>query len=330
MNCCSLRARSLRGALTLLVAATTLSTYQAASAALLSGYDLVVIGDLDSNSEVEGKTYVGGNLSGPASNYGILLTIPKEETSFAVYGNVTAGNVNISKGSVEIGGNLSGGNINMNSGGYYAIAGTKSGNVNNGTSRPSTQLPLPAEVFDSYLAASATLAAMPANSTFAIEGGFRAQFTADPSIVGGVAVFHVQASDVFASPQNPSQLAVTMNSASGMVINVYGANITTPNSLNPVGALATDAVRERLIWNFIDTESIMLQANFNGMLLAPKANLTNSTAIDGQVVVNSFTQRGEVHLPISTLFPEISSIPEPTAFASVVVALVLATQRRVA
>jgi choice-of-anchor A domain-containing protein len=330
MNCCSLRAPFQRGALALLVVTATLTLHQPASAALLSGYDLVVFGDLDTNSEVEGKTYVGGNLSGPASNYGVAVTLPKAETSLAVYGNITANNVNISQGSLEIGGNLAGGsNVNLNSAGFYAIGGTKFGNVNNGTLRAPEGMPTPAEALAYYTGASAALAVLPANSTFAIEGGFRAQFTADPSIVGGIAVFNVQASDVFASPLNPSQLAVTMNSAAGMVINVYGANITTPNSMNPVGALATDAVRERLIWNFIDTESITLQTNFNGMLLAPNASLTNNTAIDGQVVVESFVQRGEVHLPISTLFTEITTIPEPAAALSAAAMLVLVMSRRI-
>ena len=37
----------------------------------LHEWNLVVLGDLKSSSEVEGRTFVGGNLSGTSSNYQI-------------------------------------------------------------------------------------------------------------------------------------------------------------------------------------------------------------------------------------------------------------------
>src|SRR5689334_20078491 len=80
-------------------------------------YNLIVLKDLQSSSQVQGKTFVGGNLSGGSSNY---FTSPGSQAggvALTVGGNVTGGAKNINNGgSVKVGGDLTSG-ANMNGGG---------------------------------------------------------------------------------------------------------------------------------------------------------------------------------------------------------------------
>lgn len=56
----------------------------------LKEWNLIVLGDLTSSSEVEGRTFVGGNLNGNSSNYQIR-SVPA--SSYAVPGLTVVGNV---------------------------------------------------------------------------------------------------------------------------------------------------------------------------------------------------------------------------------------------
>ncbi len=118
------------------VVAVGSASIEPATAGPLNDYDLIVFGDLTTSSEVEGKTFVGGNLSG-TSNYGTKLTIPSSTVSLQVGGSITSGNIQLNAGSLQVAGNISA-NVNMNSQGNYAVGGTISGNVNGGTHIPLT------------------------------------------------------------------------------------------------------------------------------------------------------------------------------------------------
>ena len=298
-----------------------------ANAALLDSFNLVVIGDLDSQSAVEGKTYVGGNLSGSGSNYGVGLpnTFPLSEVSLQVAGNVSAGNISVNAGSVEIGGDFTGSTLNVNSGGNYAVGGNITGNVNNGAQVPLGSIPSPASVAAHYEALSLSYASLAPNSAFAANGD-ESTFTADPALqAGNLAVFSVDASTIFDAAF--SELILNLNSAGAAIINVAGTDVTFPSSLNATGALVTDEVRARVIWNFFEATSVSLESNFNGAVLAPLADLTNTTAIDGSVVAGSFVQRGQVNLPVSVIAPPFG-VPEPTALALMTLLGGAATLRR--
>ena len=68
--------RTSKARIAALLAATVLAAAPAyadtpSGISALSEWNLVVLGDLVSSSEVEGRTFVGGNLSGTSSNYNI-------------------------------------------------------------------------------------------------------------------------------------------------------------------------------------------------------------------------------------------------------------------
>ena len=275
----------------------------------MNEYNLIVFGDLDSQSNVQGKAFIGGNLSGTASDFGTMLSIPSSETSLLVGGDVLATIENINRGSIEVGGDISAGStINMNSGGSAAVGGTVFGTVQNG---PVVPLGSPVDIsgIQSTLeAASAALAALSANSTTSVQNGNQLVFDAQPGGPQNQAVFNVTAADVFEN-NSLAQMQMNANGASQIIINVSGSSMTWNNGMNQVGAFTSNALREIVVWNFYEATSLTVDRNLNGALLAPDAHLTNSTNIDGSVAVASFTQRGEVHLPTTAVaVPEASSL----------------------
>ncbi|MBW8812173.1 MAG: choice-of-anchor A family protein [Caulobacterales bacterium] len=101
-------------------------------------YNLIALKDLSSSSEVEGRAFVGGNLSGNSSNY---FTQPHGLTGgngLVVAGNVSGGTKQVNNGAaLAVGGNLTSG-ANMNAGpggtGTVKVGGSISGgtvNANN-------------------------------------------------------------------------------------------------------------------------------------------------------------------------------------------------------
>lgn len=275
----------------------------------MSEYNLIVFGDLDSQSNVQGKAFIGGSLSGTASDFGSMLSIPSSEVSLLVGQDILATIENINKGSVEVGGNISAAStINMNSGGSVAVGGTVFGTVQNGPVVPLGSSVDISGIQSTLEAASAALAALTPNSSTSIQNGNQLVFDAQPSGPQNQAVFNVTAADVFEN-NSLAQMQMNANGASQIIINVSGTSTTWNNGMNQVGAFTTTALRESVIWNFYEATSITLDRNLNGALLAPEAHLTNSTSIDGSVAVASFTQRGEVHLPTTIVaVPEASSL----------------------
>jgi choice-of-anchor A domain-containing protein len=108
-----------------LAAATTLTDSQ-----IFSQFNAVIFDNFAASSEVEGRTVVGGNVTG-GSNFEIHSGL--DASSFGaltVYGNVTdSGTLNVDNGdSVAIAGSNSA-SFNLNTGGSAYIGGSNSGNL---------------------------------------------------------------------------------------------------------------------------------------------------------------------------------------------------------
>ena len=83
-----------------------------------------------------------------------------------------------------------------------------------------------------------------------------------------------------------------------MIVNVVGTTVNFTQG-NFTGVFSDPVIWPHLIWNFVDADSISLQRAWFGSIIAPHANLTSSTSIDGSVFIGGdFDQRGEVHLPL--------------------------------
>jgi len=271
----------------------------------LNEYNLVVLNNLYTTSEVEGKTLVGGDLSG-TSNYGIRITqnaiVP--ETTLIVGGNITAGT-----------------NINAN-GQSVIVGGVNYGNVNSKTlltGAATLDFDLVKSEFTNF---SGYLSELAVNSTLSspTTQPAAATFNVGTEVNNGVAVFNIDQADFFGNTKI-QQYDINTTAASAVVINVAGTTINGVNALNPVGNFNNSSFYSNVIWNFYEATSITLNTLFQGSLIAPLADLTSSTPIRGSVVVNNYYQNGEIHLPAfnGTLDYEVAvntpvaSVPAPSS-----------------
>lgn len=278
-------------------------------ASVIGQWNLVVVQNLDINQEVEGRTFVGGNLSTPASNYGTMLTPASSWLGIdvlAVAGNINGGNLQMQAGNLRRGGSRSG-SVNFNGGGTEIIDAALA-----------SQVP---GIASDLASTSAFLRTLPSDSSLTLPAGQPgpARFNATPG-GDGIAVFDISGDALFES--SLVQQIELLGAASSIIINVGGTDINWANG-NMVGAWLNASVRATALWNFYEATSIVLDRNFNGAVLAPNAHLRNTTAIDGSVFVKSMTANGEVHLPNYTGF-----VPAPGAAGVLALAGVIAARRR--
>ncbi|MBK1829838.1 choice-of-anchor A family protein [Verrucomicrobiaceae bacterium R5-34] len=283
-----------------LAAALPLSVTDANAQSLspLSDYSVIVSGDFSTTSDVEGRTLVGGDLTGSNSmNLAIKLqnTVDSSTFTLQVAGDIVSGNsINLNAGSIELGGSISR-NVNYNGGGSLVS--------NPGVSYDA--------IFAQLDAASSQLSGLASNSVASFPSSQPGPlvFSATPDD-DGTAIFSYSGNDIF-SNNYVQQIELDLNSASTVVINVSGTDIDWTSG-NMVGSFTDLAVRESVIWNFYEAESIDFGSyNMMGQVLAPNATVTTSANIDGSIYAQNLTTTSEVHLP--TYNGEL--VPEPSSLA---------------
>jgi choice-of-anchor A domain-containing protein len=278
-------------------------------ASLLPNYNLVVFGNLSDSSDVEGTAIVGGDFTGSAANFGTQLSQP-----------TTAGT-----DVLTIAGNLdNGATANIEAGGNLRIGGSVNGNVNLNGSGGSIVHALPvinlASLQSSMIGLSSSLAGMTPNSTVTLPGAQPSNITFNADFVNGIAVFDVNASDIFENSK-AQQILLNIGSAapsnSTIIINVAGSNINFNNG-NFGSEFNDPAWTSRVLWNFAQATTLTIANGLTvdrelfGSVLAPSADTTLDTTspIDGTVVVGNANLQGEIHLPQFT-----GNVPEPTCLS---------------
>jgi len=283
---------------------------QVAGASAINDWNLIVRHNLTSSSEVEGRTLVGGNLSG-TSNYGVKLLPPANYVnvdSLVVGGTVAANNYQVNSGRARLFGSKGSANFNMNGGGAL---------IQNDASVTSIVNNAWADVLN----ASSYCSSLSATNTVTIPSGQPGPVVFNSVLgPGGVAVFSVNGNALFQN-NDVQQMSINMNGAATVVINVAGTNITY-NGGNMVGGFNIPNA-SKIIWNFFEATTLNIDRNFFGAILAPNAVMSNSTAIEGNVFTHTFNQNGEVHLPNFN-----GNIPAPGALALAGFGMVVATRRR--
>ncbi|WP_404822888.1 choice-of-anchor A family protein [Novosphingobium huizhouense] len=266
----------------------------------LKVYNLVVLGDLNSSSEVEGRTWVGGNLTGTSSNYQIKALPASTFTGpgLTVVGDVTGGFKNLNNGSgAVVGGSVSSG-FNLNGAPQTVkVGGTISNtNVNQNTVISGLARTDPAFVQNLKQDASLMTTSMKelsyqlgtnaANSTFSISGN-RGTFDARPD-ASGLAVFNISSADL----DKIGEIQFSANGADTVIVNVSGDKVL----LNDNFLGGTNNLGEKVIWNFKDATSLTLTTAWGGSVLAPLANANTGNYVQGSAVFGSLTQNGEFHI----------------------------------
>jgi choice-of-anchor A domain-containing protein len=317
----SLLCRRMRASLSRLAAATA-----AASLLFLAGdaaragdvvwnqFNVVSLGDLTTNQDVEGTVFVGGNLStnGGAtqipSSYSV--TYPASQYTVNVAGSITSGStVHVEQGSLLLGGSASGATVNFNGGG--SLTPDTNNTLSGQLASLATQLTSASNAYSALATNPHTVLSTvtyPSPSDQPAPANFNAVANSN-----GVAVFTIDAS--FFSDSKIQQ--VNLNLGAGVkdiVIDVTGSGTINEASLNFVGNWGNSSVRATTIWNFAPTiTNINLQNEFPGAILAPDAALvTGNTAVDGSVFAKSITANGEIHLPYFDGFVP-AAVPEPSS-----------------
>jgi len=267
----------------------------------MSAYNLIVLGNLTSSSEVEGRTFVGGDLTGNSSNYQISSSVPPLTGSvpgLTVVGNVTGGTKNLDNGSGAIvGGNVTSG-FNLNGAAQTVdVGGTISNtNVNQNTvvSGLAASNPAFAQSLTQYKSAMGT-----SMTGLSYQLGQLAS-TASVAMNGSTGVFNVPAHATTTTVFNltASQLA----GMSAIQFNTDGSNLVVVNVTGASAALSqnflggTDNLGKSVIWNFPNATSLTDTTAWGGSVLAPLAAATTANYIQGSAVFGSLIQNGEMHI----------------------------------
>ena len=326
--------RLMASAMTCMAMATAHAGTALTAGEVLNQFNLVTLGDATIYSHVDGRSYIGGDLTG---NGAVFAMHPNDMPSSSFAGltvdgsasglNVTAGgatvlgnlsNSNINSGASVVTGNASNTNFNGSGGSY--VYGTKSGvNTNSGTmtsSAAAAQVSTAQSTdFGSLLdSTSDSLQALSSTGSYWSVSGNRVTFTAVAD-ANGVAVFDLTAVDD--TLLRYGEFDFNLGNASTVVFNsdVTSANINA-NFLNGSAA----AIGSKTIWNFYNASSLTFGTQFGGSVLATQASMTNYNNIEGGVFVNRIDQRGEIHLQpfkgnLSAAIGSVSSVPEPSAWA---------------
>ena len=308
--------------LSYIIAAAMLSLHGSLQAqdvnADLSEWSVVTSGDLMMVNDIQGLSYVGGNVTVPNS-FNVATgsgSIPKTTVSLAVVGNINnGGNLQVNGGSVVAGGTIQR-TVNMNSG---------------GTSTANDPAGLPASPIATITSASQFWSTMTANSTtFKNAGG---QLVFNCAAGANVAVFDITAQQMFNGGFQGFVLAPT-NTTGTVLINIAGsvADWTTGNFASEFN---TTAWNSKVLFNFFDATNVTLSGLIGGYVVAPNANVTVGNNIDGGVMAKNLTVDSEIDLPGGTTsptawtgtLPNLSPVPEPSTWALIVTGVLVVGSR---
>ncbi len=291
-----------------------------AGAGWMAEYNLITIEDLSTSSDVEGKTFMGGDLtSSTSANFANQLSsISAISPTLEIAGIVQSGNpINVNNGSVlvdndntvvfaspNVGYDINDRRFNVNDGNDGATAATDS-----------TLSSKAAQIKSDLEDWSSALSALTANNSVTPPSGSPGpfNFNVDNKDANGVAVFNIADTDLFENSNVQQIEIINTIDAEVIIINVSGISVDW-NYSNMVGSWLTGIDgRSKTIWNFYEATAIDLNArNFMGALLAPFASVKAQANIDGATAVKSLTTTSEVHLPLLDFDCDETPTPTPT------------------
>ena len=272
----------------------------------LADWNLICRTNLQSASEVDGSAIIGGNITG-TSNYSVQ-GVTASGTGLAVGGNIGAGVT-----------------VQVNNGGNLRISGSVLGTaLRNGGGALINDPGISAEVagiFSNLNATHTYLNSLAANGT--VDGA--GNMNAVPTNINGqlVAVYSFNQSAI----QGLGQLNLNFGAATSVIINVNSAPGGTADFIAPPNLIGgfSQANSSRILWNFTNTSTLLVNNTFNGAVIALDADLQlTGGAINGSVAVNSVSvQNAEIRRSNYGGF-----IPNPGAGALLALAGLAATRRR--
>lgn len=286
---------------------------------IMQQFNLVVFGSATSTSDVDGRSFIGGSVSGGTYATSNLMTssYPGLIVKGVVGGSIA--NSTINNGSSAIMGSSS--NTSYNGAGVTYVAGTvQGGNFNQQRLTSLSQnTTLQAEVNASNSLTSTTmksslgslssqLSKLQATGSYSVNNKNKVTFNATAN-KSGIAVLDLTGSNSTALTAFKEFAFNVDKSISTLVFNVDSTNISIAANFL---ANSSQKLASNIIWNFYNATQISLSNQFGGSILAPNASLTNYNEINGGVYVNSLTQRGSINL--ATFNGVLPAVPEPETY----------------
>ncbi|RZT04126.1 PEP-CTERM protein-sorting domain-containing protein/choice-of-anchor A domain-containing protein [Duganella sp. CF402] len=314
----------------------------------LQQFNTVVLTNVKSDSHIDGRTWIGGSLTGnnspvfdmhpgdvPASNYAGLTVMgvgvapggyavnnaQVTDNGTVVYGNTSK--LGINNGHSAIYGNTD--STDFNGSGSYYVSGT-AGSGNHGVTQ------ITASTFAGSVQETNSLAAGSTNFAGVLGGlssqlkslastgstvsivGEQANFTA--VVKNGVAVFDLTAIDTQLFSNTVKRFS--FSGLDGATSVIFNTDITSATLADDFLGGAAPNYGAKMIWNFYNATSLTVQNQFGGSILATKATLTNNQNIEGGVYVNALDQHAEIHLRAYT---GTLPVPEPETYAMLLAGL---------
>lgn len=279
--------RSLASAFVLLLGSVAGISTASAQSVDFQNYNVIVFGDLSTNSDIEGRTFVGGNFTG---------------TNSATLGNRLQNKVSSTDRAFVVGGDIVAGNPLQVQGGSLYLDGSLNGRtINNASVVVDHTIDAATASIKSYAEAqSQSLMSMASDSIVTLPSGGQPGPTKFYATGGndGLAVFSVSAADIFSNSLGQQLELILDANTTDVLINVTG-NVNWASNINMVGNFTSNYWQGHTLWNFYDATVVDLNSHqFNGGILAPKAEvILDGGSIDGLVVANKLTATAEVHLP---------------------------------
>lgn len=319
---------------------------------MLNQFNMVVTGNVNSTSHVDGRSYVGGNVSGgdyvqhvndtPASAYAGLTVGGNLVNNVHVngLGAIVGGNVNgvnVNNGASYVGGSASSSSFNGNAwinGSAQNVnfngAGHAASYINTNNNRP---LNAPTAAMNSALAASTStdfssvmtglsnqLSSMKATagSSVAFSNGDR-NVTFNGSGVDGVLVFDLTALDSKIFSWNTSDISFNITNATTVIFNTDDKTLNLSANFNQAQSLGS-----KLIWNFAGADtSVTVGRTFGGQALVADGTFSNvgGANVEGGVFAKTLNQYGELHLQSFSGSVPVAAVPEAETYAMLLAGL---------
>lgn len=310
----------LPAALVLATAALPASAASLSVEDLLASYNGVTSGDFYSSQEVEGRLYVGGNLTGSTIQVAFHNVPAGSEANLVVVGDSKNGSVK-TNGTAVIGGNSTSGFEQLGGPLQVYVGGTSTGLDNfhvvtaGQAGNPAFEAKFPDVDFDAIKATSSYLATLTgAVWTWADQNNKVIPILNNAVASEGINWVASKVTVLYTTLADLATGGYSANVASDetVIINVAGASGSF--GMNALGGTLASA--KNILWNFYEATDVAINTKVDGSILAPFATLTGfSGSTEGSVIAKSITlNNGELHSqPFMGDLPDQPVPPTPPA-----------------
>jgi choice-of-anchor A domain-containing protein len=295
------------------VNATTVNTN-----AHVGTYNLILQNDLQTNAEVEGNAFIGGDINGNTIVFGKALSSEPNIDAVTVVGNISP-KLTIEKGHNAVYGGTASNGFNLNGGGSAT-------NVSQSTLASEFS-----SIYDQVISDSNYFSSLETNGSF--DGSDQNNKLITANETSGLNVVNINASDLIKG----GEIDLSSIPDVPVVINVIGGgDIVIKTKIGNKGAgLQGDALASLVLWNFNTATSISFQGDgWVGSVLAPYADVSASTGhLEGALAAKSYSGNVELHHSLFAYTPETSTtppteVPAPAGTALIGLGLLFITRRK--